>query len=142
MDKATLHKLRKAKKRPTLQKGEIISNIDSFDIEVSKLLSKYFECETIAKKLINCSYKKEYVLAYFSISQLKVAIEFYDIRVSVEDLNIIFHSYYKNGGIRSVRCLRNQIVHGLNKQAIKNLKKYKALYETKMDLFIEKTLQK
>ena len=95
--------------------------------DISDLLSKYFFCEKLAKKLCNC---KEGL----NLNSLKFKIKEYEIDICDDNLDFLFKTSLDNSKTKSFRKIRNGCSLFYRDFAIA----HKNEYEILLDEFIEK----
>ena len=99
--------------------------------DISDLLSKYFFCEKLAKKLCNC---KESL----NLNSLKFKIKEYEIDICDDNLDFLFKTSLDNSKTKSFRKIRNKVVHGCSLFYRDFAIAHKKEYEILLDEFIEK----
>ncbi|MCH5180182.1 MAG: hypothetical protein J1F32_03090 [Erysipelotrichales bacterium] len=94
--------------RKSFKKNDLISQTKIIDEKLAILLGKYFVCEKLAKYIIRSSYEDEKNL---NLMKLKKTLSKHKVEIDSIILDTIFCTSSNNCEIKSLRNIRNEIVH-------------------------------
>ena len=99
--------------------------------DISDLLSKYFFCEKLAKKLCNCKER-------LNLCTLKIKIQESEIDICDDNLDFVFKTSLDKSKTKSFRKIRNKVVHDCSLFYRDFAIAHKKEYEILLDEYIEK----
>ena len=135
----TSKKIKSYISKPTIKYGEEIELCKFLkNDKVNELIGSYAVCEKIALKIIKSCYLDEFISNTLNIAQLKFSINKIGYKNCDNEIDLIFNT----GNNKSLRKLRNLVMHDASKKAMMTLENDFDMYAIAIKKFIENVSNK